>query len=102
MVLWLLVAIMFVVLHFVGVGVTTFGGTLFTAAAGFNRDFIWIFTLPWLLGLITVVMVVLAMLSWLKGYWGMWGRVYYSLTTLLAVLYILSLVNVGVLSVLFS
>ena len=47
-------------------------------------------------------MVVIAVVSWLKGYWGLLGRVYYSLTTLLAVLYVLSLVNVGVFAVLFS
>ncbi|HMQ56399.1 MAG TPA: alpha/beta hydrolase, partial [Anaerolineae bacterium] len=40
--LWLVIAITFVGLQFVGVGVTTFGGSLFTAAAGFSRDFLWI------------------------------------------------------------
>ena len=101
-VLWLLVAITFVVLHFVGVGVTTFGGTLFTATAGFSRDYLWIFSLPWLLALVTVGMLTIAVVSWPKGYWGIVGRVYYSLIALLAVLYVLSLVNVGVFEVLFS
>ena len=101
-VLWLVLAVSFVALQFMGVGATTFGGTLFTAAAGLSRDFLWIFSLPWFLGLVTLAMVVLAVLSWLKGYWGIWGRLYYSLTTLLAVAYVLSLVNVGVFGVLFS
>ncbi|GAB4432606.1 MAG: hypothetical protein Kow0031_14010 [Anaerolineae bacterium] len=100
--LWLIVAISFVILHFVGVGVTTFGGSLFTVAAGFSRDYLWIFSLPWLLGLVTLVMVVIAVVSWLKGFWGMAGRVYYSLTTVLVVLYMLSLLNTGVFAVLFS
>lgn len=61
--LWLLVAVSFVVFHFVDVGVTTFGGSLFTVAAGFTRDYLWIFSLPWLLGLITLVMVAIAVAS---------------------------------------
>lgn len=100
--LWLLIAISFVALQLVGVGVTTFGGTLFTAVAGFSRDFIWIFTLPWFLALVTLLMVVVVVLSWQRGYWGTLGRLYYSLTTVLAVLYVLSLVSVGVFGVLFS
>ncbi|HMQ56425.1 MAG TPA: hypothetical protein PKD98_30380, partial [Anaerolineae bacterium] len=70
--------------------------------AGFSRDYLWIFSLPWLLGLVTVGLVIIAGTSWLKGYWGLAGRLYYSLTTLLAGLYVLSLVSVGVFGVLFS
>lgn len=99
---WLTVALSFVALQFLGVGAVTFGGDLFSASAGLSRSAIWIFTLPWVLGLLTLVIVVAAVLSWRKGYWGVAGRIIFSIAAGLTVLYVISLINVGVYQVILA
>ena len=85
----------------VSVGMAEFAG-IFAATAGLSRSFAWIFTLPWLIAVVTVIMTVLAVVSWIKRYWGLLARIYYSLTALTALIYTILLANFGLMTVLFS
>jgi hypothetical protein len=44
--------------------------------------------IPLVTALLTLIMVVMTIQVWLKGYWSFWGRIYYSLLTLTAMLFL--------------
>jgi hypothetical protein len=44
--------------------------------------------IPLVTALLTLIMVLMTIPVWLKGYWSIWGRIYYSLLTLTALLFL--------------
>jgi pimeloyl-ACP methyl ester carboxylesterase len=69
---------------------------------GIDRVFAWVYVFPLVMGAVTLGIVVLGVLAWIKGYWGMLARIYYSLTALLALIYVGLLANLGLMTVLLS
>ncbi len=79
------------------------GASVIDLYLGLSRAFnTFTFVIPWLAAAAAAGVIALAIVAWVKGYWGTLARVYYSFAALLAVLILITLVQSGVLTVLFG
>jgi pimeloyl-ACP methyl ester carboxylesterase len=69
--------------------------------AGVPSSYTWVFVLAILVAFLTFGMITLAILAWMKNYWGIWTRLYFSLWTVVALVFTIFLTVTGQLTALF-
>jgi pimeloyl-ACP methyl ester carboxylesterase len=101
---WLVVLMdAFIILFVVRLVTQLAGASVIDLYLGLSRDVnTFTFAVPWLIAIAATGVIVLAIVSWIKGYWGVVARVYYSFVALLAALIVVTLVQSGVLTILFG
>ena len=95
-------AFLFALLVLVQTGVQLMGAGEMQSLVGVSRSFIWIYTLPWAIAALVIAMTVFTVISWTRAFWGLPRRIYYSLTSLAAVLFTILLALEGIFAVIFS
>jgi len=96
------VAFLFACLLLFQISVQLMGAGEMQSLVGVSRSFIWVYTLPWIIALLAIVMVVLSGVSWINKYWSPARRIYFSFTTLAALLFVFTTAAAGMFSVIFS
>ncbi len=96
------VAFLFALFVLIQTGFQLMGAGEMQSLVGVSRSFIWIYTLPWVIAALAVVLTVISVVSWTRRYWGLARRIYFSFTTLAALLFVLTMAAAGMFGVLFS
>jgi hypothetical protein len=95
-------AFLFALLILIQTGFQLMGAGEMQSLVGVSRSFIWIYSLPWVIVALALVLAVIAVISWKEGFWGLPRRLYFSLTTLAALLFVAVMALADIFAVLFS